>query len=271
MPSPPIFMGDNYDHWCIKMKFFLKASALWEIVEIGYEEKKEDVQYTDAKLKKFSDDEMKDASLISYHQLCLRYNFSQNNESLIRKRNVETSLVNEKLSKFDGRRKVDAKEYRSLVGSLLYLTTTRPDVVFATSLLSRFMTEPNNDWGGSVDDMKSILGYAFSLGSGVFSWISKKKILTDLRHKQEEATKVLVDNKSAIDISENIVCFSKRKHMKIKYYALHEAQQHKEVKLVHCPSEYQLADILTKALPKGRFEFLRLKLGMMEKSLKEEY
>ncbi|KAL4387685.1 hypothetical protein GQ457_09G013510 [Hibiscus cannabinus] len=59
-------------------------------------------------------------------------------------------------------------------------------------------------------------------------------------------------------------------HMKIKFYALQEAQQHKEVKLVHCPSEYQLADILTKALPKGRFEFLRFKLGMMAKSLKEE-
>ncbi|KAK8628127.1 hypothetical protein V6N13_063839 [Hibiscus sabdariffa] len=222
---------------------------------------------------------------------------------------VSTPLVvNEKLSKFDGQRKVDAKEYKSLVGSLLYLTTTRPDLMFAASFLSRFMTAPSDahmgdarrvlsDWGGSVDDMKSTLGYVFSLGSGVFSRISKKqeivaqstaeaeyiaacaavnqvvwlrKILTDLRHKQEEATKVLVDNKSAIDISENPVCFSKTKHMKIKFYALQEAQQHKEVKLVHCPSEYQLADILTKALPKGRFEFLRLKLGMMAKSLKEE-
>ncbi|KAE8655168.1 hypothetical protein F3Y22_tig00117034pilonHSYRG01051 [Hibiscus syriacus] len=58
MPSPSIFTGDNYDYWCIKMKLFLKASALWEIMEIGYEEKKKDVQYTDAELKKFSDDEM---------------------------------------------------------------------------------------------------------------------------------------------------------------------------------------------------------------------
>lgn len=48
------------------------------------------------------------------------------------------------------------------------------------------------------------------------------------------------------------------------------AEQEKEVKLIHCPTEFQLADILTKALPKSRFEFLRLKLGMMAKSLKEE-
>ncbi|XP_021762536.1 probable serine/threonine-protein kinase PBL7 [Chenopodium quinoa] len=59
--------------------------------------------------------------------------------------------------------------------------------------------------------------------------------------------------------------------MRIKYYALREAEQEKEVKLIHCPTEFQLADILTKALPKSRFEFLRLKLGMMAKSLKEEY
>ena len=34
---------------------------------------------------------------------------------------------------------------------------------------------PNSDWAGSVDDMKSTLGYCFNLGSGVFSWCSKKQ------------------------------------------------------------------------------------------------
>jgi len=107
---------------------------------------------------------------------------------------------------------VDATLYRSLVGNLLYLTTTRPDIIFAASLLSRYMHSPshfhfaaakrvlryiqgttscgirycrksivkligfcNSDWGGCVDDMKSTSGYAFSLGSGVFSWSSKKQ------------------------------------------------------------------------------------------------
>lgn len=48
-------------------------------------------------------------------------------------------VMNEKLSKDDGARKVDATLYRSLVGNLLYLTATKPDIMFATSLLSRFM------------------------------------------------------------------------------------------------------------------------------------
>ncbi|KAL4385642.1 hypothetical protein GQ457_15G013260 [Hibiscus cannabinus] len=58
---------------------------------------------------------------------------------------VSTPLVvNEKLSKFDGQRKVDSKEYKSLVGSLLYFTATRPYLMFATSFLSRFMNEPSD-------------------------------------------------------------------------------------------------------------------------------
>jgi hypothetical protein len=52
--------------------------------------------------------------------------------------------VNEKLKKKDGGKKVDATLYRSFVGNLLYLTTTRPAVMFAASLLSRFMHSPSH-------------------------------------------------------------------------------------------------------------------------------
>ncbi|XP_024164205.1 uncharacterized protein LOC112171226 [Rosa chinensis] len=121
-------------------------------------------------------------------------------------------IVNEKLSKDDGSKPVDTSVYRSLVGSLLYLTATRPDVMYAASLLSRFMHNPtqmhlgtakrvlryiqgsidfgmmnrknikpklfgfcDSDWSGSLDDSKSTSGYAFTIGSGVFSWGSNKQ------------------------------------------------------------------------------------------------
>ncbi|XP_058774598.1 secreted RxLR effector protein 161-like [Vicia villosa] len=121
-------------------------------------------------------------------------------------------VVNAKLKNEDGGRLVDSSMYRSLVGSLFYLIAIRPDLMFATSLLSRFMSKPSHlhlgaakrvlryvmgtmehgirlrnnfklevkgywdsDWAESVDDMKSTSGYVFSLSSGVTSGCSKKQ------------------------------------------------------------------------------------------------
>ncbi|KAK4385580.1 Retrovirus-related Pol polyprotein from transposon RE2 [Sesamum angolense] len=83
---------------------------------------------------------------------------------------VTTPLVTgEKYQKEDGSQKVDGSMYRSLIGSLLYLTAT--DQI----LCSPQVCYQDSDWAGSVDDMKSTSGYTFSLGSGIFSWASKKQ------------------------------------------------------------------------------------------------
>ncbi|KAH9793969.1 Integrase catalytic domain-containing protein [Citrus sinensis] len=118
----------------------------------------------------------------------------------------------EKLCKEDGTEKVDQAYFRSLIGCLMYLTATRPDILNAVSILSRFMHcasewhlkaakrvlryvkgtcnfgikftrskefklfgYSDSDWGGSIDDMKSTSGYCFTLGYGVFSWSWKKQ------------------------------------------------------------------------------------------------
>jgi len=47
--------------------------------------------------------------------------------------------------KEDGAPKADGKVYRSLIGSLLYLTATCPDIQFAVNYLSRFMQEPSQN------------------------------------------------------------------------------------------------------------------------------
>ena len=115
--------------------------------------------------------------------------------------------MNEKLSKDDGQNKVDATVYRSLVGSLIYLTNSRPDIVHAVSIVSRFMSNPSkahfaaakrilryvkgtkdfgilyeadrdfnltgytdSDWAGITDDRKSTSGYVFLLGKKAISW-----------------------------------------------------------------------------------------------------
>ena len=111
----------------------------------------------------------------------------------------------EKPIKEDGATKVDEAHFTALVGCLMYLTTTRPDILSLVSILSRFMhcvSETHlrtakrvvryikgtitfgvkfkkcsdfnlfgfsdSDLGGSVDDMKSTSRHCFSLGSALF-------------------------------------------------------------------------------------------------------
>ena len=47
-----------------------------------------------------------------------------------------------KLCSDDGSKEVDATLYRQLVGSLIYLTTTRLDLAYSVSVLSQFMSKP---------------------------------------------------------------------------------------------------------------------------------
>ena len=61
-----------------------------------------------------------------------------------------------KLNKEDDRSKVDPTLYKRLVGSLMYLTATRPDIMFAISLVSRFMETPKST---HRQDGKRILRY----------------------------------------------------------------------------------------------------------------
>ena len=106
---------------------------------------------------------------------------------------------------------VDSMMYRQLIGSLLYLVHTRPNICFVVSALSQFMTDSrhvhwiaakhvlrylrgtiayglrytstrsvtlsgytDSDQVGSAVDRKSTLGYCFSMGSVMISWTSRK-------------------------------------------------------------------------------------------------
>ena len=70
------------------------------------------------------------------------------------------------------------------------------------------------------------------------------------------------DSKSAIAISCNPVHHSKTKHIKVRYHFIKEHVEEGTVELFFVKTDYQLADLLTKALPKERFDYLVRRIGM---------
>nr|GFA78430.1 retrovirus-related Pol polyprotein from transposon TNT 1-94 [Tanacetum cinerariifolium] len=70
------------------------------------------------------------------------------------------------------------------------------------------------------------------------------------------------DNKSAIALSCNNVQHSRSKHIDIRYHFIKEQVENGVIELYFINTEYQLADLFTKALGRDRIEFLTTKLGM---------
>lgn len=110
------------------------------------------------------------------------------------------------------------------------------------------------------------MSIAVAANQAIWLW----KLMTDFGEDQVEHTIIMCANKSSIAIANNPVQRGQTKHVKVKYHSIREAEKNQEVKLVHCKSELQIVDILKKPLPKSRFEELRCKLVVSEKSLKEE-
>jgi hypothetical protein len=128
-----------------------------------------------------------------------------------------------KLSKEDLGSIISSTLYKQLVGSLMYLTTTRLDITYATSFISMFMESPkdshwkvgkriliyiagtttyclwyttstdnmitcytDSDYAGSVDDRKSTSRYTFRFGKNLISWASKKQPIVSISSAKEE-------------------------------------------------------------------------------------
>ena len=82
-------------------------------------------------------------------------------------------------------------------------------------------------------------------------------VLADFEEKQVEATPLLCDNPSTIDISKNPVFYQKTRHINRRYHFIRNAIQDGTIDLIYCKTKDQLANIFTKALAKDRFETLK--------------
>jgi hypothetical protein len=76
------------------------------------------------------------------------------------------------------------------------------------------------------------------------------------------APKLKVDNRSAIAVSKNPVFHDRSKHIDVRYHYLRECVDKGLIHIIYSATEEQLADLLTKALGRGRFLLLRNKIGV---------
>ncbi|GKB87377.1 hypothetical protein Tco_0959649 [Tanacetum coccineum] len=182
---------------------------------------------------------------------------------------------------------VDATLYRSMIGSLMYLTSSRPDLIYVVCLCARYQEKPTEkhlnavkrifrylkgsinmglwyskdtgmsliayavaDHAGCQDTRRSTSGSPQFLSDKLVSWSSKKQKSTAI---------------SSIE-AEYIALSGCSKHIDVRYHFIKEQVENGIVELYFVRTEYQLADIFTKPLPRERFNFLIEKLGMRSMS-----
>ncbi|XP_019174210.1 PREDICTED: uncharacterized protein LOC109169770 [Ipomoea nil] len=190
------------------------------------------------------------------------------------------TVLSHKLSKNEGEPLEDNTQYRRIVGKLLYLTITRPDIGFATQQLSQFLDKPTDL---HLQAAHRILRYIKAApGQGLFfpvasnlqlrafsdsDWgacVDTRKSVTELGIHHNGAASVYCDSKSAIAIAENPVFHERTKHIELDCHLVRERLSKGIIKLLHITSENQLADPFTKSHCPKSFNHYISKLGLMD-------
>ncbi|KAG5535026.1 hypothetical protein RHGRI_022961 [Rhododendron griersonianum] len=134
--------------------------------------------------------------------------------------------------------------YRTLVGSLQYLTLTRPDISYSVNVVStvaRSSTEAEYK--------------ALANTTAEVTWFSE--LLKDLDVCLPSSPVLWCDNISAIALASNPVFHARTKHVEVDFHFIREKVLNKQQVIKFVPSHLQTADIFTKPLTIGRFQFLK--------------
>lgn len=228
----------------------------------------------------------------------------------------------------------EKERYQRMVGKLIYLSHTRPDIAYAVGVVSRFMHQPQKahmdaveriieylkgtpghgvlfkpnghlniqiytdaDWAGDKGDRRSTSGYFSLVGDNLVTWKSKKqkvvslssaeaefrgiakgiaevlwikKLLTEVGFPPKETTRVMCDNKAAIQISENPVQHDRTKHVEIDRHFIKEKLEAGIIELPFVKSQEQVADILTKPVDEKILLYCLSKLNFGDPTIQLE-
>ncbi|GJR99108.1 retrovirus-related pol polyprotein from transposon TNT 1-94 [Tanacetum coccineum] len=204
---------------------------------------------------------------------------------------LDTPMVEKsKLDEDKEGKAVDPSHYHGMIGTLLYLTarTVNRGLWYPKDSSIALTAFADADHAGCQDTRRSTSGSMQFLGDRLVSWSSKRQKSAAISSTEAEyiamsgcCAQILwmrsqltdyglgfnkipmyCDNKSAIALSCNNVQHSRSKHIDIRFHFIKEHVENGVIELYFVNTEYQLADIFTKALARERIEFLINKLGM---------
>nr|GFC11422.1 uncharacterized mitochondrial protein AtMg00810-like [Tanacetum cinerariifolium] len=159
---------------------------------------------------------------------------------------------------------VDQTRFRSMVSSLMYLIASRPDLVFAVCMCARYQAKPTKK---HLEALKRVFRYLKgTINWGL--WYPKDTAMAltayaDVDHAGCQDTKRSTSG-SAQFLGDKL--HSRSKHIDIRHHFIREQVERGVVELYFVTTDYQLADIFTKALPRQRFKFILPRLGMKSMS-----
>ncbi|GJQ99538.1 putative ribonuclease H-like domain-containing protein [Tanacetum coccineum] len=182
---------------------------------------------------------------------------------------------------------VDVHLYRSMIGSLMYLTSSRPDIMFAVCACARYQVNPkvshlhavkrifrylkgqpklglwypkdspfdlvaytNSDYAGASLDRKSTTGGCQFLGCRLISWQCKKQ--TVVANSTTEAEYVAASS-----------CCGQVLWIQNQLLDYGDSNEKKLIQMIKIHTDKNVADLLTKAFDVSRFQYLIASIGML--------
>ncbi|GJZ74102.1 hypothetical protein Tco_0638248 [Tanacetum coccineum] len=178
--------------------------------------------------------------------------------------------TNKALLKDEEAEDMDVHLYRSMIGSLMYLTASRPDIMFAVCACASIHY---SDYAGASLDRKSTTGGYQFLGKRLISWQCKKQTIVANSTTEAEYvaaanccgkvlwiqnqmldygfnfmnTKIYINNESTICIVKNPVFHSKTKHIEIRHHFISDSYEKKLIQVIKIHTDHNVADLLTKS------------------------
>ncbi|GKA64258.1 putative ribonuclease H-like domain-containing protein [Tanacetum coccineum] len=153
---------------------------------------------------------------------------------------------------------VDEYLYRSVIDSLMYLTSSRPDIMFAVCACARFQVNPKISHLHAVKRIFRYLKGQPKLGL----WYPKDSPFDLVAYTDNDYAGASLDRKSTTGVK-NPVFHSKIKHIEIRHHFIRDFNEKKLIQMIKIHTDQNVADLLTKVFDVSRFEYLIACIGML--------